>query len=226
MGEMRRQRKERLQAAGVWADFLGPRGQLVSEGLTPAQADDEAMRRVEALPPRRPEKPPAMSSGGDIAVENPVQVGTEAGGLPDFGGNVPNSEAVQWVAENLVNPAVRPQDAPGAQAWGLHQWVRSSPANHNVFWGSIWPKLAPKEDDSGQEWDGRGPYPTCGHEHATKEQQEQYDHQMEHLMAKEWQEVLEALKIVRGRKEQGLPPLVPEGVPGDEIPEGGPGEWR
>jgi hypothetical protein len=218
MSETRAELKERLQAAGLWRQYVARREQLAAEGLTPAQAREQALREVESLPPRPRELPPEEGPG-----EGP-EPAAEVGGFPDFGRSVPNTESVQWVAEHIADAGVRPPDAPSGLAWSLLQWVRLTPANQSTFWSSVWPRLAPKEE--GQDWDGTGPCPTCGVKSQPTKEEEQYDQQMEHLMAKEWAEVQEALKIIRSRQEQGLPPLAAEGVPGDEIPEGGPGEWR
>jgi hypothetical protein len=59
MGETRPQLKARLEAAGVWPEFVRLRDQLAAGGLTPAQVRAEALRRVEALPP-----PPLPSGNG------------------------------------------------------------------------------------------------------------------------------------------------------------------
>lgn len=104
-------------------------------------------------------------------------------------------------------PSVRPHDAPGAQAWGLLQWVRVGPANQNAFGASIWPKLAPKEDDAAA-WDGNGPCPTCHHAHPTAEERQKEEEsyaQLEHLLAEDWHDVGEALQTVRARKGREVP---------------------
>ena len=136
MRETRKQLKERLQAAGLWEEYVALRVQLAADGLTPAQAREEALRRIEA----RASEPPS----GDAPI-NPAPgetPNTPPAELPDFARKVANPEAVEWVAQNLVNPNVRAGDAPGSQAWGLLTWVRRSPANETTFWGSIWPKLS------------------------------------------------------------------------------------
>jgi hypothetical protein len=60
MGETRPQLKARLEAAGVWPEFVALRDPLAAGGLTPAQLRAEALRRVEALPP----PPPPSGKGG------------------------------------------------------------------------------------------------------------------------------------------------------------------
>jgi hypothetical protein len=222
MGETRQQLKERLQAAGLWGEYVRQRGLLMDQGLTPALAREEALRRVESLPPRTA---PTPEAGSPSPGEGPDQ--EAEGGFPDFGGQVSNPKAVQWVAEHIADPSVRPQDAPGGLAWGLLQWVRLTPANQTTFWSSIWPRLSTEEKDAGEEWDGRGPCPTCRTPAPpTKEEEAAFYARMEGLLAQEWAEYREALKIIQSRRELGLPPLAAEGVPGDEDDEGGPGRWR
>jgi hypothetical protein len=144
MGETRQQLKERLQAAGVWDDYLALRDRLAKDGLTPAQAREEALRQVESRPttPSQDELPddehPADPSPGEGQEAAAVD-----GGQPDFGRQVPNFQAAQWVAQNLANAKVRPDEAPSGLAWGLLTWVRRTPANQATFWGSIWSKMLP-----------------------------------------------------------------------------------
>jgi hypothetical protein len=140
MGETRQQLKERLLQEGRWQDYLTLREQLKASGLPPDQARDEALRQIEARPPKQmelanPDDPPPVGAPGQSpAVE-------ELG--PDYTKQVPNFESAQWVAQNLANPKVQAQDAPSGLAWGLLQWVRVTPANQNTFWSSIWPRMLP-----------------------------------------------------------------------------------
>lgn len=136
MAETRRQLKDRLKAAGLWLPYVTLRDQFVKDGMTHAQAREEALRRVEA-PASEPMTVNAPIDRADA--ESPDAPPAE---LPDFVRRVPNAEAVEWVAQNLANPSVRAADAPGSQAWGLLTWVRRSPSNESTFWGSIWPKVS------------------------------------------------------------------------------------
>jgi hypothetical protein len=171
MPETKRQLKERLQAEGVWEDFLALRQQLVGDGLTPAQARKEALGRIEARLAQQSERPGSDRPRDPPPVTGPAQPATAERG-PDFTRHLPNHEAAQWVAENLANANVRPQDAPNGLAWGLLQWVRLTPANQATFWGSIWPKLLPtaaalkrgQEAEAGKAGDKEGPCPECGRE--------------------------------------------------------------
>lgn len=165
MGQTRQQLKERLQAAGDWQDYVAQREQLVGEGLTPAQAREEALRRIDARPPRPRELRTADAQNGPAPTEDPNATTVEPSG-PDFTRHVPNHAAAQWVAENIANAKVRPEDAPSGLAWGLLQWVRHTPANQATFWGSIWPKLLPTGAAlrQRQDRDEQGPCPTCGRE--------------------------------------------------------------
>jgi hypothetical protein len=65
VNETKRQLKDRLVREGKWPDFLAIRDRLVREGMPPAEAREEALRQVEAMPPRQPDLPP---------VEQPVEV--------------------------------------------------------------------------------------------------------------------------------------------------------
>ncbi len=138
MAESRKELRQRLQLAGVWNQFVTLRAQLAADGMTPAQAKAEALARVEA----RTIAPPKSDAPDNASIEAPHEPANEQA-LPDFTQRVPNYEAAQWVAENLANSKVRPEDAPSGLAWGLLAWVRLSPANQSAFWGSIWAKLLP-----------------------------------------------------------------------------------
>src|SRR5438874_2104246 len=100
MAETRQQLKTRLQGAGLWDDYVTMRGQHENEGMTPKQARDEALRRLDSrLSPVS--KPPAAgrpSNGYSTSAPDVV----DTSGL-DFGRQVPNHDAVQWVAQNLAN---------------------------------------------------------------------------------------------------------------------------
>jgi hypothetical protein len=158
--ETRKELKKRLEAAEVWTDYVDLRQRLIKEGLTPAEARKQAVAEIDSRPP----KPAAAPDHAAVASMEPAP----AVDLPDFNGEVPNNEAVQWVGENLVKSNVRPEDAPSGLAWGLLQWARSTPANKTTFWGSLWSKLLitgtalqQKEDKARLK---EGPCPTCGHE--------------------------------------------------------------
>lgn len=58
MRETRSQRKERLQAAGKWQDFLALREQLRSQGMSAAHARKEALQQIDS----RPANAPALAS--------------------------------------------------------------------------------------------------------------------------------------------------------------------
>jgi hypothetical protein len=112
MAETRKQLKERLVAAGKWSDYVDLRQRLIKEGLRPAEARKQALAEIDSLPPKAaaPEQPSAGASRDSASVSD-IE-------LPDFNGQVPNHEAVQWVGENLVKSNVRPEDAPSGLAWG------------------------------------------------------------------------------------------------------------
>jgi hypothetical protein len=141
MQETRAQLKERLQREGKWGNFLAIREKLKADGLPPDRAREQALAQVDALPPQQPEPPGPAGPGYPPPAEEPGL--TPAEPWPNFNKQVPTWESAAWVAENLANPAVRPQDAPSGLAFGLLQWCRSSPAHTTTFWTSLYPKLLP-----------------------------------------------------------------------------------
>ena len=141
MGETKQQLKERLQAAGLWHEFVTVRDQLAKDGLTPAQARAEALHQVESRP--KPGEAPRTETRADHVPGALIGEPAAEQSLPDFTRHVPNDVAVRWTAENLANPGVRAQDAPSSLAWGLLAWARLSPSNQSTFWGSIWSKTLP-----------------------------------------------------------------------------------
>lgn len=154
MVESKKALKARLQEAGLWDEYLAERAKLAADGLTPAQARDEALRRVEARASDRAR----LQAIGEPAKEMPrAEKPSEAPEeLPDFSRNVPNPDAVEWVANNLANARIKAGDAPGPQAWSLLSWVRRSPVNESTFWGSIWPRVAgmakgPQDEKNGTD---------------------------------------------------------------------------
>jgi hypothetical protein len=153
MAQQRKVLKQRLQAKGLWGDYLSLRNRLVKEGMPPAEAREEALRQVEARPPRQPDPQPSESPSAASAAE-------EEEVWPDFGSPVPNYQSAQWVAENLASPLARPQDAPSGLAWGLLLWVRRSAANERAFWNTIWPKLLPNGTAHKQHQGGAAPDPS------------------------------------------------------------------
>src|SRR5690348_2187685 len=54
MPETKKQIKARLQAAGLWKEYLTLREQLAREGSTPRQAREQALREIDARPPQPP----------------------------------------------------------------------------------------------------------------------------------------------------------------------------
>jgi hypothetical protein len=136
MAETRQQLKERLQSAGLWQEYLSIREECIADGLTPSQAKAEALEQIERQSDQS-RKRPAAPVDPEI-----VESGTPQA-LPDFSRRIPSADAVDWVAQNLANPNVRPEESPSGMAWGLLEWVRMSSANKTTFWTTIWPKLLP-----------------------------------------------------------------------------------
>jgi hypothetical protein len=140
MAETRKQLKERLQAAGVWPDYVTLRQQLSKDGMTPTQARKEALHQVESRPRADAERLKPDDDAPNYPIGKQEQAPAEQSGF-DFGGKtVPSGEAVEWVAENIANPTARPGHAPSGLAWGLLTWVRRTPANEATFWSSIFAK--------------------------------------------------------------------------------------
>jgi hypothetical protein len=153
MNETRTERKQRLEASGQWQPFLALREQLRAEGMSPAQADEEAMRQIDATPSPSPEPSPTVFPSAEAPSGMAVV---------DFSKQVSHQAAAQWVASNIANQSVRLEDAPSGLAWGLLRWVRLTPANEDSFWRSIWTKLFSTEKAVKDLWDGKSACPTCG----------------------------------------------------------------
>jgi hypothetical protein len=168
MKETKSQLKERLQAIGQWSNFVAQREELKKEGWSPPDAYDEALLRVESLPPLESEQPIENNPGNPSLVEDLGQSTMVCQDDLDFTRQIPNVDSTQWVAENIANSKICAPDAPSGLAWGLLQWVRQSQANQSTFWSSIWPKFAgaasKQQDPSNdkEEWKGKGECPTCG----------------------------------------------------------------
>jgi hypothetical protein len=150
MAETRKQRKDRLKSTGSWEAFVAKRDQLVRDGMTPADAREEAACWAEAQRYlAQATEPASVNAPIDRAADHlPAAPPAEH---PDFSRKVPNAKAVEWVAQNLANPDIRAADAPAPQAWALLCWVRRSPANETTFWGSIWPKLSSKREQEAED---------------------------------------------------------------------------
>ncbi len=69
MNETKRQRRERLQAAGLWDEYLKIRQRLGTQGMTPREARDEALRQIDARPPHPPEASTTAPPGEPPDVE-------------------------------------------------------------------------------------------------------------------------------------------------------------
>jgi hypothetical protein len=67
MTETKTERKQRLQAQGQWEEFVALRAQLTQGGMSPAEANGEALRRLEASAPNGPE-PERTSPNGEASV--------------------------------------------------------------------------------------------------------------------------------------------------------------
>jgi hypothetical protein len=247
MKETKSQLKERLQAIGQWSNFVAQREQLKKEGWSPADAHDEALRRIESLPPQASKQSIENQPSNPSPVEDPGQTATAIPNGLDFSRVVPNHAAVEWVAQNLANDKTQLQDAPSGVAWALLVWVRIAPANQSTFWSSIWPKLLPtsaalkrnQEVDAGEDWDGMEPCPTCGRE---AEPVDEGSQRVRDLLGETWAEVKEMLdarrkaakagcsveewyatryRAERGGNDSQRPPNQLDGCPGAR----GGGEW-
>ena len=64
MRETRQQLKDRLKATGCWPEYLALRERLTRDGLTPAQAREEALAQLESRPPQSATaNPPSVNDG-------------------------------------------------------------------------------------------------------------------------------------------------------------------
>jgi hypothetical protein len=150
MTQTRAERKQRLQREGKWEAFKELRERLQAEGMSPADADEEAMQQIDATPAPTAEPSPTVP---------PLDASAEG---VDFGKQVSHQAAAQWVASNIANQSVESKDAPSGMAWSLLQWVRRTQGNEDIFWRSIWTKLFSTERAVKDLWDGKSACPTCG----------------------------------------------------------------
>jgi hypothetical protein len=56
-------------------------------------------------------------------------------------------DVVDFVFENIGNPAVKPEDAPSMGAWAYLQHVRGSAEARKDFYRDVWARLIPKTSD-------------------------------------------------------------------------------
>ena len=61
-------------------------------------------------------------------------------------GSCSNSEAIQWVAENLEVEGAE-KNAIGPIALSLLKWAKESPSSRSEFFKNLWPKLLPSQKE-------------------------------------------------------------------------------
>jgi len=131
--ESSQERHDRLVREGRWEPFEKLRDQLK---LTMSAKDADAQAEREF---------PPQDSVGNTAVSTPVEskpAVPTAVPLETFKNQKPVDarKVVEWVFENIEVQDAKPESAPSPGAWGLLQWVRSSPDSKHEFYSDIWPK--------------------------------------------------------------------------------------
>ena len=137
-------KKDALKSAGKWLEFLEYRDQLKDEGHSPTVASRDALAKFL----------PDLETNDEFPVLEPAPRGLA-------GKTAPEATVIRWVANNIDNPDVQPEDCPAPVGWTLLRECRQSPAFRMDFLQSTWVKLLPsraqleKDDAKPNELDGQ-----------------------------------------------------------------------
>ena len=119
---------------GRWEEYKAERDELEDEGLE----KDEITQRLLDKPKWWPVEV-VDELHEDTIIELDKLVKSEKGCALD--------RSVAWVAENLGNDRMRPQDAPSGTAWNLLEWTRVGEGNKSEFIKNLLSKLMPSSKD-------------------------------------------------------------------------------
>jgi hypothetical protein len=122
--------RERLESEHRWDAFKAHREALKRQGVDESKVWEQAALAFEPLP----------EGGAQPAPAKPVE---EARTEDFINKTASNPESVQWVADNLEIPDVKPTDAPSKAAWSLLRWARKSVTTKDRFWTQVFTKLMP-----------------------------------------------------------------------------------
>jgi len=147
--------KALLKGSGLWGEFLRYRDELRRGGFSPAESNEQAEARY---------RPMVAGLGGSEGI-SPGGVLPEPARCPESGEGRPASldvvgvyrellerdadvlTVISWVAKNLDVPeaAIRKEDAPSAEAWGMLWSYRRSDVRKDEFWDKVYVKLIPSK---------------------------------------------------------------------------------
>lgn len=159
MPEARSARKKRLQAAGVWKDFLADRKALMAEHPKWAAHQIDVVMTEKYADVEAPEGPDGerIENAADGEAEDTIDP-TPDGPQKQF-----RREDVEWVYQNLDTDASR-ADAPSPGAFGLREWAKK-PGNKGEFYRNFLAKLLPSkaqvDADAARIDDGSSCEDTC-----------------------------------------------------------------
>ena len=164
MTESKIELTERLRREGRWGEASRFKDEalrkLRSDGMTKADAAEEAWRRMAAqYPPlasigeSAPEAPDATIGGPWPAQQPPgTEHDIDIDTLLDRIGDGRPSDLIRdtlWTYENLANRRIKASDAPSCGAWALLEWARQY---RNRFFEQVLPKAMlnkpPEEDEN------------------------------------------------------------------------------
>ena len=158
--------KQGMKDAGLWTDFISVRSGLKDGGLSPKDANSQALvefaPKLEAwlssdkttpqaaMPSSPPEAAFSISEGG----------GASAACCPDEGlppltpdelecllaKSASITEAIQWVAKWLACPE-KPEvkDAPSLEAYGMYESYSRTVLRQDEFWDKVFVRLVPSK---------------------------------------------------------------------------------
>lgn len=129
--ETKKERKDRLKAAGVWRDFIFRRAELKNSGYTAQEANKQAAMEYNAE-----EYPdPSDESGGEIVKAD----------FEDM--DMDPMATMEFVFNHIGVDDVRPEDAPCPGAWSYLENVKADPELRKDFYSRVWPKLLKQVDN-------------------------------------------------------------------------------
>jgi len=143
--------KKALKAAGLWTGFIAFRQGLRDKGEAPTPAHNIAMAEFTTRLATHTEATPSSSEedadGASLDPDRCPGKGTPL--LEDYAEFLGRSAdiivVIQWVAKHLEVPpsAIRIEDAPSAEAWGMLMSYQRTPTRKADFWDRVFTKLIP-----------------------------------------------------------------------------------
>lgn len=88
------------------------------------------------VPPKPPAPPPQPEKKKRLRLVDPSRFQSETAST---------KRCIEWVARHLSVRGVKPEQCISPEAWGMMNWVRSSPRSMDTFWSVLYPKLLPNK---------------------------------------------------------------------------------